>query len=188
MTLTGVCRFRVLKELEGRSGYRRVEPEWRPFRRDLDEPPAIMIDRERLIAALKAFSRVNNLDFNWKAIERIGDYDLSVSLCMACPLEPRRSGAVGMSRADSPYGNPDYSDGNGGGRAQQRRRPGASIMPSPPALLDPALLELLVCPITKQPLVYDQEHQQLISKAAQLAFPIRDGIPIMLASEARALE
>ena len=57
-----------------------------------------------------------------------------------------------------------------------------------PAAVDPALLELLVCPLTKQPLRYDAERQELISDAVQLAFPIRDGIPIMLASEARSLD
>jgi len=94
VTLTGVSRFRVAQELAGLGGYRRVEPDWRPFRHDLEDPAPIVIDRERLISALKAFSRVHNLDFNWKAIERIGDYDLSVSLCMACPLEPREKQAL----------------------------------------------------------------------------------------------
>jgi len=54
--------------------------------------------------------------------------------------------------------------------------------------VDPKLLELLVCPLTKQPLRYDAERQELISDSVQLAFPIRDGIPIMLPSEARSLE
>ncbi|NDW06843.1 Trm112 family protein [Jiella pacifica] len=53
---------------------------------------------------------------------------------------------------------------------------------------DPKLLELLVCPLTKKPLVYDRAANELISKAAKLAFPIRDGIPIMLPSEAREIE
>lgn len=52
---------------------------------------------------------------------------------------------------------------------------------------DPKLLEILVCPLTKTMLVYDREHQELVSKAAGLAYPVRDGIPIMLAGEARAL-
>ena len=55
-------------------------------------------------------------------------------------------------------------------------------------LIDPALLEILVCPVTKQPLTYDQEAGELISQAARLAFPVRDGIPIMLIEEARELE
>ena len=52
---------------------------------------------------------------------------------------------------------------------------------------DPKLLEILVCPITKTRLDYDREKQELISRAARLAYPIRDGIPIMLADEAREL-
>ena len=54
--------------------------------------------------------------------------------------------------------------------------------------IDPKLLELLVCPVTKQILTYDRDRQELVSKAAGLAFPIRDGIPIMLVDEARRLE
>ena len=53
--------------------------------------------------------------------------------------------------------------------------------------VDPKLLELLVCPVTKTRLEYDAEKQELISKAAGLAYPIRDGIPIMLAGEAREI-
>lgn len=57
-----------------------------------------------------------------------------------------------------------------------------------PRRFDPKLLELLVCPLTKRPLVYDSERQELISQAAQLAYPIRNGIPVMLPDEARALD
>ena len=53
--------------------------------------------------------------------------------------------------------------------------------------IDPKLLEILVCPLTKGPLQYDAERQELISRQAKLAFPIRDGIPIMLPEEARVL-
>lgn len=52
---------------------------------------------------------------------------------------------------------------------------------------DPKLLEILVCPVTKTRLTYDAEKQELVSKVAGLAYPIRDGIPIMLAGEAREL-
>jgi uncharacterized protein YbaR (Trm112 family) len=52
---------------------------------------------------------------------------------------------------------------------------------------DPKLLEILVCPVTKTRLDYDRDKQELISRAARLAYPIRDGIPIMLADEAREL-
>lgn len=54
--------------------------------------------------------------------------------------------------------------------------------------VDPKLLEILVCPLTKTSLDYDAERQELISRAAGLAFPIRDGIPIMLPEEARKLD
>jgi len=54
--------------------------------------------------------------------------------------------------------------------------------------VDPKLLEILVCPVTKTTLEYDRERQELISPAAKLAFPIRDGIPILLEEEARRLE
>ena len=54
--------------------------------------------------------------------------------------------------------------------------------------VDPRLLEILVCPLTKEPLEYDADAQELISRKAQLAYPIRDGIPIMLADEARPLD
>ena len=54
--------------------------------------------------------------------------------------------------------------------------------------VDPKLLEILVCPLTKGPLEYDAVNQELISRKAKLAYPIRDGIPIMLPEEARRLE
>jgi len=53
--------------------------------------------------------------------------------------------------------------------------------------MDRKLLDLLVCPVTKGPLVYDKARQELLSRAARLAYPIRDGIPIMLEEEAREL-
>jgi len=54
--------------------------------------------------------------------------------------------------------------------------------------VDPKLLEILVCPLTKGPLTYDRERQELISEQAGLAYPIRDGIPIMLVDEARRID
>lgn len=64
------------------------------------------------------------------------------------------------------------SDGNSGGGVK----------------VDPKLLEILVCPLTKGPLRYDSKAQELISNQARLAYPIRDGIPIMLVDEARPLD
>ena len=53
--------------------------------------------------------------------------------------------------------------------------------------MDPKLLEILVCPVTKGPLIFDRARQELVSKSARLAYPIRDGIPVMLEEEARRL-
>jgi uncharacterized protein YbaR (Trm112 family) len=58
----------------------------------------------------------------------------------------------------------------------------------PADTVDPKLLEILVCPVKRTPLEYDAEKQELISRAAGLAYPIRDGIPIMLPEEARRLD
>lgn len=57
-----------------------------------------------------------------------------------------------------------------------------------PRLVDPKLLEALVCPVSRGPLRYDRAAQELISERAKLAYPIRDGIPIMLSDEARQLD
>jgi uncharacterized protein len=59
---------------------------------------------------------------------------------------------------------------------------------TPPNTIDPKLLEILVCPLTKTPLEYDAQRQELISRAAKLAYPIREGIPIMLPEEARRID
>ena len=75
--------------------------------------------------------------------------------------------------------------------AEQDPKPDADDGEERPAVarrIDPKLLEILVCPLTKEPLFYDAERQELISRAARLAYPIRDGIPIMLVEEARSLD
>lgn len=59
---------------------------------------------------------------------------------------------------------------------------------SEPPEIDPRLLEVLVCPVTRGPLRWDRAAQELVSTQARLAFPVRDGIPIMLPEEARALD
>jgi uncharacterized protein YbaR (Trm112 family) len=66
--------------------------------------------------------------------------------------------------------------------------PKAAPTPTPGGEVDPALLEILVCPVTKGPLRYDRARGELVSDSARLAYPIRDGIPIMLPDEARRLD
>jgi uncharacterized protein len=72
--------------------------------------------------------------------------------------------------------------------AEQKEKELGSKRALQPSRIDPRLLEILVCPRTKTTLEYDTENQELISRAAKLAYPIRDGIPIMLPEEARPLE
>jgi uncharacterized protein len=59
---------------------------------------------------------------------------------------------------------------------------------TPPPKVDPKLLELLVCPLTKMPLIYDAKRQELISRTARLAFPIVDGMPVLVLAEARPVD
>lgn len=76
--------------------------------------------------------------------------------------------------------------GCGSSRSVQRSIPRSST-PSWRNCVDSKLLEMLVCPVTKGPLILDRERQELISRSARLAYPIRDGIPVMLEEEARKL-
>ncbi len=66
--------------------------------------------------------------------------------------------------------------------------PGTSPIPGGATAVDRRLLEILVCPVTKGSLTYDAQRQELVSDSAKLAYPIRDGIPIMLPEEARQLD
>lgn len=64
----------------------------------------------------------------------------------------------------------------------------SDLVPALTAEVDPRLLEILVCPVTHGPLDYDRDRGELVSKNAKLAYPIRDGVPIMLPEEARELD
>lgn len=72
-------------------------------------------------------------------------------------------------------------------RTPRANEPAKSASGDKVASIDPRLLEILVCPITRGPLEYDRQRQELISPKAKLAYPIRDGIPIMLYDEARSI-
>jgi uncharacterized protein YbaR (Trm112 family) len=86
-----------------------------------------------------------------------------------------------VARTDSP------SSGQAASEAARTDSPSSAPHAVEATRIDPKLLELLVCPLTKGPLDYDAEAQELISRQAKLAYPIRDGIPIMLPEEARVL-
>ncbi len=97
ITLAGVCRFRVAREIEGTRGYRRVTPDWKPFRADM-EPPAnaaeLDIDRAKLLASLRAYLALNEMEVDWSAIESTPDTALAIVLPMSCPFEPREKQAL----------------------------------------------------------------------------------------------
>jgi Lon protease-like protein len=96
ITLSGVCRFRVARELDGVRGYRRVEADWSGFAADMTDAmvPSGALDRGRLAGALKAYFRQNGIDANWEAIERTPDDRLVTSLAMICPFGPREKQAL----------------------------------------------------------------------------------------------
>jgi Lon protease-like protein len=95
ITLAGVCRFKVLREVEGMRGYRRVNPDWKPFRADLETKAAEpKIDRVKLLAALRAYLTMNEMEVDWGAIEGTPDAALAIVLPMSCPLEPREKQAL----------------------------------------------------------------------------------------------
>src|SRR5690606_40225669 len=84
----------------------------------------------------------------------------------------------------SPPAQPRIDEPDTCRRYHSRHRPNE---PESTSTMDPKLLELLVCPVTKGPLTYDRDAQELISRSARLAYPVRDGIPILLENEARTL-
>ncbi len=94
ITLTGIARFEIGREVEGARGYRRVVPDWRPFRSDLEHEPCGAVDRSRLLGALKSYFRVQGLSVDWKSIESTLDERLVNSLAMICPFTPSEKQAL----------------------------------------------------------------------------------------------
>ena len=95
ITLTGVCRFEIVRELEPEGLlYRRVRADYSRFAADLPGPEPLAIDRERLIPALKTYFELHGLTANWDAIDRADDEALITCLAMACPFEPNEKQAL----------------------------------------------------------------------------------------------
>lgn len=88
VTLTGLIRFRVAAEIGMLHGYRRLRPDYAPFRADLDlAQPEPAVDRATLLGALRPFFRARNIEVNWDSVERTSDEMLVLTLCMVCPFE-----------------------------------------------------------------------------------------------------
>lgn len=96
VALTGVCRFRIVDQLDLHHGYRRVVADYEPFRDDmmLDDTDQSDIDRDRLLDALRAFFKAKDLTANWDAIDKSDDRTLVTSLAMICPFRPQEKQAL----------------------------------------------------------------------------------------------
>ena len=95
VTLSGLYRFAVLKELPLHKGYRRVIPAWTRFEGDMVEaPPPVAIDRERMVRALRSYFKLNQINANWDAIRDTPDDRLVTSLAMICPFAPSEKQAL----------------------------------------------------------------------------------------------
>jgi Lon protease-like protein len=95
ITLTGVARFTVVRELAMRRGYRRVAGDFSAYRGDLDlAAQPIGADREALLTALRGYFTLRGFDANWDAIKRLDDDMLVITLAMVCPFEPAEKQAL----------------------------------------------------------------------------------------------
>ena len=94
ITLTGLCRFRVGRELEGKRGYRRIEPVWDGFLEDLRDEPEPPLDRTRLLGALPCYLEEHEIVADWETIKGAPDERLVTSLAMVCPFEPNEKQAL----------------------------------------------------------------------------------------------
>ncbi len=145
------------------------------------------VDRDKLIAALKPYFHQLGVNPDWRALEALMDDRLVTTVSMLAPFAPQEKQALleaadTKARAELLIGLIEMAvrANVGPADAGELRRRMADI--------DPKLLEILVCPLTKTTLRYDRDKQELISVEAGLAYPIRDGIPIMLVDEARRLD
>lgn len=94
ITLDGMVRFRVSRELEGQRGYRQVLPDWSPFAVDLRPQAESVPDRQHLLATLARYLRHKGMTANQDAIEQAADEELVSSLAMVCPLAPAEKQAM----------------------------------------------------------------------------------------------
>lgn len=87
ITLRGVCRFTIAAELAMQDGFRNARPDFAPFAGDLVEAPDGMIDRERLLAGLRGYFELQNIEADWNSIEQTPDERLVTTLAMVCPFD-----------------------------------------------------------------------------------------------------
>lgn len=94
ITLTGVSRFTIGEELPLKRGYRSVAPRWASFAADLETPPGVQFDRDRMLQLLRGYFTAQGLSANWDAIQSAPADRLVTSLSMICPFEPSEKQAL----------------------------------------------------------------------------------------------
>jgi hypothetical protein len=192
MTLTGLCRFELVEDMSDKDGYRRVLADYGKYRGDLGGAREATVDRDRLLAAVKGYFTLQGIGLDWESVQATPDERLVTSLAMTCPFGPNERQALleapgTTERADIVTAMPARPVIRSQSLDEENTHEEIPVTQTKRSV-DPKLLEILVCPVTKKPLRYDEATQELISDEAKLAYPIRDGIPIMLADEARPLE
>lgn len=94
VTLLGICRFDVEHEVDSTRGYRRVVPNWEPFRSDFVKRDKFDIDKERLLVALRGYFEKKAIDADWEAINRMNNVQLITTLAMICPFNATEQQAL----------------------------------------------------------------------------------------------
>ena len=92
--LKGLARFRIVKEIEGHGGYRRVRANYDEFESDLEPPPKFQLDREKLMTYLRPYLEAQTMTINIDVLKGLSDGSLITSMCMICPFDPREKQAL----------------------------------------------------------------------------------------------
>ncbi len=92
--MKGLCRFRVVKEIDGRAGYRRVQASYDAFKTDMDPLPKFDLNREDLFVHLKPYLESHSMPVSIDVLKGLSDFTLITSLCMICPFDPREKQAL----------------------------------------------------------------------------------------------
>ncbi len=90
ITLTGLCRFQLVREIEGRNGYRRWQIDYAPYLDDLGRDDSRLVDRAGLLAAVRSYFESRGLRADWSALDKATDEAVATSLAMACPFDQPR--------------------------------------------------------------------------------------------------
>ena len=125
VTLTGLCRFAVVDELEPKDGYRRVRADWGAFRADFKTPDPRGVSRARLLPVLRDYCKAANLAADWRSIEKVSGAQLVTVLAMLCPFAAREKQA--LLESDDLAGRAELMISLMAMAVLERREPGSTI-------------------------------------------------------------